>query len=200
MSFNSYFILASASKSRMFILKKLKLNFKAYKPSCNEDDFKKEFIKKNFSSTKISLELAKIKAKSVSIKKRNLLVVGSDSIVDLNGKALYKAKNFKKAASNIKKLSGKHHRLISSAVAYYNSKLVWSATEETVVKIRKLKSFEISQYLNLCGLDVLNSVGCYQIEKKGPIIIEEIKGDFFNVMGFPLFSFLKFLKKFNIKK
>ena len=82
---------------------------------------------------------------------------------------------------------------------YYNEKEIWSATEKTFVKIRALKNEEIDLYLKKSGKKILFSVGCYQIEAYGPNIIEKIEGDFFNVMGFPLFPFLNFLKKFNIK-
>ena len=67
-------------------------------------------------------------------------------------------------------------------------------------EIRKLTKREIDSYLKLCGKNILHSVGCYQIEKEGANIVESINGDLFNVMGFPLFPFLLFLKKFNIKK
>jgi Nucleotide-binding protein implicated in inhibition of septum formation len=90
-------------------------------------------------------------------------------------------------------LSGKTHSIISSISIYYNSKLVWTHTEKTKVKIRKLSKTQITNYLKKCGPKILSSVGCYQVEKNGPRIIENIKGDFFNVMGFPLFPFLKFL-------
>ena len=110
-----------------------------------------------------------------------------------------KAKNLVKARENIEKLSGKQHIIISSAVAYFNYKLIWSSSVKTIVKLRKLKTLDINKYLKTCGPAILSSAGCYQIEKSGPLIIENIKGDFFNVMGFPLFSFLKFLKKLNEK-
>ena len=99
-----------------------------------------------------------------------------------------------------KKISGKKHTIVSSIAAYYDNKFVWCCTVNTKVKIRKLSEAEIDKYLKKCGLSILSSVGCYQLEKLGPNIIEEIDGDHFNVMGFPLFPFLKFLKKFNIKK
>ena len=75
---------------------------------------------------------------------------------------------------------------------------MWCCSDSTLVKIRKLNDLEIKQYLKLCGPGVFSAVGCYQIEKMGPIIIERIKGDFFNVMGFPLFMFLKLLNKTNL--
>ena len=177
MLFNKKFILASKSKSRSFILNNNNLNFIQIPPDCDEELIKKQNIRKKVSLKKISLYLAKSKAQSVSIKRKQTLVVGSDTIIDL-----------------------KKHHIYSSAVAYFNNKLVWKTTQKTTVKLRKLNKEEINQYLKKTNKSVLNSVGCFQIEKDGPNIIENIKGDFFNVMGFPLFPFLKFLKKFNIKK
>jgi len=98
------------------------------------------------------------------------------------------------------KMAGKKHHIYSSAAAYFNNKLVWKTTQKTTVKLRKLNKEEINQYLKKTNKGVLNSVGCFQIEKDGPNIIENIKGDFFNVMGFPLFPFLNFLKKFKTDK
>ena len=200
MFFNINFILASTSKSRISILEKNNLSFRKIKPRCNENYHKKKMKKLKFSPKKISLELSKIKAKSIRTNLRNTLIVGSDTVIDFNGNLLEKAKNIKDAKQKIKKLSGKTHTIISSAVAYYNNKLVWCCSDKTSVKLRKLNELEINQYLNSCSPKVLDSVGCYQIEKNGAIIIEKIKGDFFNVMGFPLFSFLFFLKKFGVKK
>ena len=97
-------------------------------------------------------------------------------------------------------MSNKKHLIYSSASVYYNEKEVWNSTQKTTVKIRKISQKEADLYLKKVGKKILNSVGCYRLEKEGPNIIENIQGDFFNVMGFPLFPFLKFLKKFNIKK
>ena len=115
-------------------------------------------------------------------------------------KIIDKASNTKEAKNKLRKLSGKTHTIYSSAAAYFNNKLVWHNTQKTLVKIRRLSEKEIDKYLKDSGKNILSSVGCYQVEKNGPNIIEYIRGDFFNVMGFPLFPFLLFLKKFNIKK
>jgi len=195
MNINKFFILASDSESRKSILKKLNLNFKTTRHKCNESFYKKKFIRLGLSPKKISLELAKKKAESVKIK--NKLIIGSDTVISFKGKIIDKAKSKIEATEKIKKLSGKKHIIISSVVAYYNRKMIWCCNDSTVVKIRKLNDLEIKEYLKLCGQDILRAVGCYQIEKKGPIIIEEIKGDFFNVMGFPLFMFLKLLNNKN---
>jgi len=197
MFFNKKFILASTSKSRFSILKNNKLNFRCLPPTCDEEFIKKQKIKQKMSPKNISLYLAKSKAESISKKHVSFLVVGSDTVIDLNKKILEKAKNTKDAKKKLSQLSGKKHSIYSSAVAYYKNKLVWKTTQKTTVKIRKLKNKEINEYLKKTNKNILSSVGCFQIEKDGPTIIESIKGDFFNVMGFPLFPFLKFLKKFS---
>ena len=200
MFFNKKFILASNSKSRFFILKNNKLNFRCVSPICDEELIKKQKIKEKLSPKKISLFLAKNKALSISKKNYNSLVIGSDTIIDLNNKIVEKARNIEEAKKKLKKLSGKKHSIYSSAAAYYKNKLVWKTTQKTTIKVRRLNRKEINEYLKKTDKSILLSVGCFQIEKEGPNIIEYIKGDFFNVMGFPLFPFLLFLKKFNMRK
>ena len=200
MFFNKKFILASQSKSRHLLLKKNKLNFTTTPPLCDEESIKKNLVKKKTSPKKISYILAKNKAKSISKIYKNLLIVGSDTTIELNNKLINKAKNIKEAQKKIKRLSGKRHKIYSSAAVYYQKKQIWKFTQQTTVKIRKLNEQEIKRYLQNTDKNIFLSAGCFQIENDGPNIIENIKGDFFNVMGFPLFPFLKFLKKFNIKK
>ena len=200
MFFNNKFILASSSNSRYKILKKNNLSFIKVNPQCDEGGLKKNMIKKNKDPQKISLELARLKSQSISKIKKNTLVVGSDTIINFNGKILNKATNIKEAKKKILLMSGKIHKIYSSASVYYNNQEVWNNTQKTQVKIRKLNKKEINQYLSKTGKQILSSVGCYQLESLGPNIIEDIKGDFFNVMGFPLFPFLAFLKKFNINQ
>ena len=200
MFINTKFILASNSESRFLILKNNKLNFRQLSPTCSEKKIKKQLINKKTSPKKTSLILAKAKAKSISKSKKNFLVVGSDTVIEFNKKIVHKAKNLKEAKKTLIKISGKKHLIYSSAAAYYKNKLVWRKTQKTKVKIRKISKKEIDIYLSHVGKNILKSAGCYQVEKDGPNIIENITGDFFNVMGFPLFPFLVFLKKFNVKK
>ena len=199
MLFNKSFVLASTSKSRYHMLKNVGLKFSKKKPTCNEEEKKRKLIKIKTTAKKISLELARLKAKSISDILKNKLVVGSDSIIQLGNKNLNKAKNKKEAERKIILLSGKKHFIYSSASVFFNGKEVWNSTQKTIVKIRKINQKEVKRYVLKEGKDILGSVGCYQLEKSGPNIIEDISGDFFNVMGFPLFPFLKFLKKVKIK-
>ena len=199
MIFNIDFVLASTSKSRYFILKNTGLSFSKQAPLCDENKIKKELLIKKNTPKKISLELARLKAFSVSKKIENKIIVGSDTVIFINKKILNKARNLREAKDKIKLMSGKKHSIYSSASVFYNRREVWNKTQKTTVKIRKLTEKEINMYLSTTGNKILSSVGCYQIEMGGANIIENIKGDYFNVMGFPLFPFLNFLKKTNIK-
>ena len=196
MFFNKKIILASKSRSRAQILKKNNIKFYQKKPKAEEEEIKKQ--NKKVSTKKLTEVLATAKARSIEVE--NTLIVGSDTAIDLGGETINKAKNMKEAKEKIIKLSGREHNIFSSVACFYNNKLVWKTTQKTTVKIRKISKKEAKEYINTCGKQILSSVGCYQIEKNGPNIIERIDGDFFNVMGFPLFPFLKFLKKFNMKQ
>ena len=200
MIFNTKFVLASTSKSRYFILKNTGLSFSKQAPLCDENKLKKELLIRKKTPKKISLELARSKAFSVSKKIKNKIIVGSDTVIFINQKILNKAKNLNEAKNKIKLMAGKKHSIYSSASVFYNKKEIWNKTQKTTVRIRKLTEKEINVYLSSVGNKILSSVGCYQIEIGGANIIESIKGDYFNVMGFPLFPFLNFLKKINIKK
>ncbi len=191
---NKPFILASKSTSRAKILKSTGLNFYQTAPKIKETAVKKKKENKKTKTKDLALILAKAKGKS--IKKKDVLILGCDTTIDFNSKTINKAKNINEAAKKLQQLSGKSHKIHSAAVAYYNNKLVWKKTQSAKITIRKLSKKEIKQYLEECGKQILNSVGCYQIEAKGPKIIKKIEGDFFCIMGFPLFPFLNFLKKF----
>ncbi|PPR47852.1 MAG: Septum formation protein Maf [Alphaproteobacteria bacterium MarineAlpha5_Bin9] len=193
------FILASTSKSRKKILDNCKLQYICKKPRCNEEIIKKKLMKKSLDPEKISLRLAMEKAKSISRMNKKIIVVGSDTVIDFEGSVIDKAKNMSEAYTKIEKLSGKKHTIISSAAAYFDSKLVWKVSEKTLVFIKCLEKKEIKKYLKIHGRGVLESAGCYKIENQNNLI-EKIEGDFFNVMGFPLFPFLNFLTLTNNKK
>ena len=200
MFFNNKFILASGSSSRYNILKKNGLSFKSILPQCNENLLKEKLLKKQTPIKKIALELARLKSKSISKIKKDNLVVGADTVINFKGTLLKKAKNTNDAKNKILSISGRSHYIYSSAVVFYNNKEVWKNTQKSTVTIRKLSENEVLEYLSKTGKEILSSVGCYQVEKLGPNIIKEIKGDFFNVMGFPLFPFLTFIKEYKINK
>jgi len=195
MLLNKQFILASNSSSRKKLLKNAGLNFFTEKPLCDEEYIKDQLLKKNINIKKLPILLAKAKALSVSEKNKKQLVVGSDTIIFFNNKIINKAKTIKEAKKKLQKLSGKKHQIISGASVCFNNKQIWSYQQISTIYMNTLNQKQINTYLKKTGKDILSSVGCYQVEKLGPQIIKSINGDFFNVLGFPLFPFLNFLSK-----
>ena len=195
MIINNKYILASSSKSRCQILKNIGFNFKQVKPLCDEEIIKKKLKNKFGRPRDVAKKLSYEKARSISIinKYSSLEVIGCDTIIFLNGTIYDKAKTLKQARNKIKKLSGKKHKIISGLTVCKNGKTVWQSSSTTEVKIRKLSEKQIDLYLKKTGVKILQSVGCYQIETLGPNIIEGISGDFFNVMGLPLFKLLNYV-------
>ena len=189
------FILASNSVSRFKLLKNAGLNFIKTPPLCNEESIKKKFLKNKINNKKLPGYLAKEKALSVSRKRPNEIVVGSDTVIIFKNKTINKAKNFNEAKKKLKQLSGKKHQIISCVSVCYKNKQIWSKKQQTTVTLKKLNQRQINEYLKKTGKQIFTSVGCYQAEKLGPQIIKSIQGDFFNVLGFPLFPFLSFLSK-----
>ena len=195
MLLNKQFILASNSASRKMLLKNAGLSFITEKPLCDEDYIKDQLLKKNINKKKLPKLLAEAKALSVSKKNTKHLVVGSDTIILFNNKIINKAKTIREAKKKLQKLSGKKHQIISSASVCLNNKQIWSHQQTSTIHMNTLNQKQIDTYLKKTGKNILSSVGCYQVEKLGPQIIKSINGDFFNVLGFPLFPFLTFLSK-----
>jgi septum formation protein len=195
MVLNRQFILASNSASRKKLLKNAGLHFFTKKPLCDEDYIKDQLLKKNINKKKLPKLLAEAKALSVSKKNTKHLVVGSDTIILFNNKIINKAKTIREAKKKLQKLSGKKHQIISSASVCLNNKQIWSHQQTSTIHMNTLNQKQIDTYLKKTGKNILSSVGCYQVERLGPQIIKSIKGDFFNVLGFPLFPFLIFLSK-----
>ena len=195
MILNKQFILASNSASRKMLLKNAGLKFFSEKPLCNEDYIKDQLLKKNTKKTNLPKLLAEAKALSVSENNTKYLVVGSDTIILFNNTIINKAKTMKEAKKKLQKLSGKKHQIISGASVCLNNKQIWSYQQTSTIHMNALNQKQINIYLEKTGKNILSSVGCYQVERLGPQIIKSIKGDFFNVLGFPLFPFLTFLSK-----
>ena len=195
MLLNKKFILASNSTSRKTLLKNAGLSFFIKKPLCDEDYIKDQLLKKNTKKTKLPKLLAEAKALSVSKNNTKYLVVGSDTIILFNNTIINKAKTMKEAKKKLQRLSGKKHQIISGASVCLNNKQIWSYQQTSTINMNRLNQKQINTYLKKTGKNILSSVGCYQVEKLGPQIIKSINGDFFNVLGFPLFPFLTFLSK-----
>tara|TARA_X000000950_G_C13757914_1_gene595539 strand:- start:360 stop:950 length:591 start_codon:yes stop_codon:yes gene_type:complete len=190
------FILASSSSSRYKILKDSGFNFIKILPETDEEKIKKQ-IKKKINPVLLAKKLSYEKAKSVSLKKKYFYhtIIGCDTLIYIGDKIFDKAKNISEAKKKLTILSGKKHNIVSGVTIFRKGKKIYQFSQTTQVKIKKLTKNNIKIYLNKTGKQILNSVGCYQVEALGPLIIEDIKGDFFNVMGLPLFKLLKYVSK-----
>ena len=195
---NKKFVLASNSRSRYRLLKNAGLCFTKISPLCDEEVIKQKLITKTINNRKLPVLLAKEKALSVSYKIPNQLVVGSDTVIIFDNKIINKANTIRDAQKKLQKLAGKDHKIISGVSVCFKKKEIWSSHQTSTIKVKKLTNQQINKYLKAAGKDILQSVGCYQAEKLGPQIIQSIRGDFFNVLGFPLFPFLSFLSKTHI--
>ena len=188
-------ILASSSLSRKRILRNLKINFIIKKPTTNEEKIKKKMKRKTLSTKKITYELAKQKSLSISKKNKNAIVVGCDTMIEVGKKTIDKAKNLNQAKKTLRFLSGKKHHIYSSIFVSKNNKKEWGCTTRSTVFIKKLSNNEINSYLKKTGKAVIQSVGCYHSETIGPLIFSKLNGDFYNIMGFPVLRFLKYIRE-----
>ena len=197
MVIHNKYILASSSKSRYEILNKCGFVFKQVPPVCDEEKIKKEILINKISPINFVKKLSYEKSKSLSKKKHyyKSFVIGCDTIVHLNDRIFDKAKTLKEAQKKIETLSGKKHKITTGLTICKGDKKIWQCSVTSIVKIRSLTEKQIKKYLKKTGKQILQSVGCYQVESLGPQIIEYIEGDFFNVMGLPLFKFLQYVEK-----
>ncbi|MCL6229064.1 Maf family nucleotide pyrophosphatase [Bartonella bilalgolemii] len=189
-------ILASLSPYRAQLLKKAGLKFSVEGASFDEREIEKTTKIKN--PEKLSCFLANMKAKNVSDRFPNALVIGCDQIFDFEGKILHKVKNDKEAHQRLLILSGKKHTLHSAIALVQNGEEIWSDVFSAYMTVRSLSLKFIESYLALVGIDVLRSTGIYQIEGEGIRLFEKIEGDFFTIVGLPLLPLLTKLRHLGI--
>ncbi|UTO28403.1 Maf family nucleotide pyrophosphatase [Bartonella harrusi] len=181
-------ILASLSSYRAQLLKKAGLNFFIEGASFDEREIEK--TTKTKDPKKLSCFLASAKAKNVSNRFPNALVIGCDQVLDLEGQVFHKVTNKKQAHQRLRDLSGKIHSLHSAVALFKNGEEIWSEAFSAHMTVRSLSSDFIECYLARVGTDILNSVGVYQIEGEGIQLFEKIDGDFFTILGLPLLPLL----------
>ncbi|WP_034988894.1 Maf family nucleotide pyrophosphatase [Bartonella senegalensis] len=189
-------ILASLSSYRAQLLKKAGLSFFVEGASFDEREVEKTGKTKN--PKELSCFLASAKAKNVSDRFPDALVIGCDQVLDLEGKILHKVKSKQEAYQRLCTLSGKVHSLHSGVALFQNGQEIWVEAFSAHMSVRPLSSEFIERYLIRVGADVLNSVGMYQIEGEGIHLFEKIDGDFFTIIGLPLLPLLIKLRHFGV--
>tara|TARA_Y100000590_G_scaffold91365_1_gene103111 strand:- start:5069 stop:5656 length:588 start_codon:yes stop_codon:yes gene_type:complete len=187
-------ILASKSGVRKKILKENGINCEVIPANVDEEHVKKSLLKENASPELISKNLAELKANKISEKKNEYLVLGADSVIDLNGELISKPKSRNEALNILKKLNGQKHQLISSVCISQNGSMIWNFTEASTLTMKKLNLDEIQSYLKKIRDEELYAYGVYQIEADGRSLFLKIEGDENSIMGLPVEKIKEFLK------
>ena len=189
-------ILASKSKVRKEILDKHDIEAKVEPSTVDEEPIKQSLLKEKASPEIISKNLAEIKASRVSQKNFDTLVLGADSVIDLNGELISKPDNREKALSILKKLNGKVHQLISSVCISKNGSMIWNYTDIAKLTMKRFSNRELDDYLNKISDEALYSYNVYQIEGIGRSLFSEIQGDENTIMGLPINKIKEYLKNY----
>ena len=188
-------ILASKSKVRKKILDKNNI-INTVKPSnVDEDIIKLSLLNEKANPEIISKNLAEIKANKVSMKCPDKLVLGADSVIDLEGKIISKPKNRETALEILKKLNGKSHYLISSVCISKNGMMIWNYTDKAKLTMKNFTEKELKQYLSKISDETLYAYNVYQIESEGRYLFTSIEGDEDTIMGLPIKKIKEYLKK-----
>ena len=187
-------ILASKSKVRKEILEKNGITCTVYPSNIDEDIIKKSLLKEKASPEIISKNLAELKANKVSQTQPNQIVLGADSVIDLNGRIISKPKNRKEALQILKDLNGKTHYLISSVCISKNGFMKWNCTDKAALKMKNMSEQDLERYLSKISDETLYAYNVYQIEGEGRSLFLKIDGDEDTIMGLPIKNIKEYLK------
>ena len=190
-------ILASKSEVRKKILDANNIKCAVEPSNLDEDEVKKSLINQGATPELISKNLAELKANKVSQKRLGEIVLGADSVIDLNGQLISKPTNRSEAMSILTSLNGKSHFLISSVCISLDGKMIWNYTEKAEMKMKNLTKEELQEYLTKISDKNLYSYNVYQIEGEGKKLFSEIKGNVDTIMGLPIKNIRQYLE--NIK-
>ena len=186
-------VLASKSKVRREILLKHNIDCEVKHSNIDEEPVKDSLLKEGASPEIISKNLAELKANKVSLKLKDRLVIGADSVIDLNGELISKPENRDKALSILKKLNGKKHQLISSVCISQNGLMIWNHTDKAHLTMKEFSENDLKIYLEKLTDEALYSYNVYQIECIGRTLFSKIEGDENTIMGLPVNDIKKYI-------
>ena len=189
-------ILASKSKVRKEILDKHKILCEVKPSNVDEDIVKEALIKETASPEIISKNLAELKANKISLNETDRLVLGADSVIDLNGELISKPESREEALEILKKLNGKKHNLISSVCISKNGSMIWNHTDKAELTMKNFSENDLKTYLSKISDEALYAYNVYQIEGLGRDLFLNINGDENTIMGLPVFKIKEYLKNY----
>ena len=186
-------ILASKSKIRKEILDRNNIENVVEPSNVDEDIVKLSLLKEKASPEIISKNLAELKANKVSIKKTGEIVLGADSVIDLDGELISKPENRGEAMKILEKLNGKSHFLISSVCISKNGSMIWNHTDKARLTMKNFSDSELKNYLSKISDEALYAYNVYQIEGEGRNLFASIEGDEDTIMGLPVKKIKEYL-------
>ncbi len=189
-------ILASKSKVRKDILDNNNILNKVEASNIDEDIIKDSLLKEGATPEIISKNLAELKANKISIKNPENLVLGADSVIDLNGELISKPEDRDEALIILEKLNGKTHFLISSVCISSHGSMIWNYTDKAKLTMKKMSSHELILYLTKITDEALFSYNVYQIEGEGKNLFSKIEGDKNTIMGLPIKKIQEYLSNY----
>ena len=187
-------ILASKSKVRKDILDKNDIKCVVVPSNVDEDPVKESLLKEQASSEIISKNLAELKANKVSMKKTDEIVLGADSVIDLEGELISKPESREEAMEILRKLNGKSHFLISSVCISKNGSMIWNYTDKAELTMKNFSDDELKKYLSKISDETLYAYNVYQIEGEGRSLFAKIEGDEDTIMGLPVKKIKEYLR------
>ena len=187
-------VLASKSKVRKEILDKNNIPNRVEPSNVDEDSVKKSLIKAKVSPAIISKNLAELKSNKVSLKQMDQMVLGADSVIDLDGELISKPENRNEALTILKKLNGNEHHLISSVCISINGSMIWNYTDKAKLTMKDFSDKDLELYLSKISDDTLYAYNVYQIEGEGKNLFSKIDGDENTIMGLPIKQIKKYLE------
>ena len=189
-------ILASKSKVRREILNKHNILHDVKPSYVDEDVVKESLISESASPEIISKNLAELKANKVSLSEKDSIVLGADSVIDLDGELISKPENREQALIILKKLNGKKHNLISSVCISKNGSMIWNHTDRAELTMKNFSEEDLKTYLSKISDEALYAYNVYQIEGDGKNLFSNIDGDKDTIMGLPVFKIKEYLKNY----
>ena len=186
-------ILASRSEVRKKILNQNGIICEVLPADIDENQVKESLIEEKATPEIISKNLAEIKASIVSQKNYDILVLGADSVIDLNGELISKPQNRDEAMNILKKLNGKKHYLVSSVCIYKNGSMIWNYTDKAELTMKQMSIDELKSYLAKIRDEELYAYNVYQIEGEGRSLFSKTEGDKDTIMGLPIKQIKKYL-------
>ena len=186
-------ILASNSKVRKKILDENQIECEVFPSNIDEESVKKSLLRDNTSPEIISKNLAELKANKISLKFNNEIVLGADSVIDINKELVSKPRDREEALEILTKLNGKTHYLISSVCISQNGSMIWNYTDKAALTMKDLSVKELKEYLSKITDEALYAYNVYQIEAEGRSLFSKIEGDENTIMGLPINKIKEYL-------